>query len=272
MGPDLYYQTRLVAFLDVMGFQQLLSGDEPNKKLKNYYENIFEFLDEKSNVYQKFGNEDSFKKLLVSDSIIMSIVIDPEAENVIEKAARFFSSVSLIQYLLCTKSQVWTRGVIALGNLFIDESTNVLVGPAFVAAYNLEKVADYPRVIVDPSVCRGLKLTSNEFIEKLNSTNYKGVLLQKPKTENLSSIGRPTFNRDSLQLDWFRHAFDRSEILNKFFEDFADRSTLNQPLFEKSQKLGAYLRESFFQETIDRENGMRDRHKKIDQLLKNVGF
>jgi hypothetical protein len=269
-APTIVYRRRLVAFLDVMGFKELLRADvESINKLQMYYDKIFTYLDGKSNLYQNTAQEDEFKKMLVSDSIIMSIVLDGDDTQKLNKTARFLSSVSLIQYLLAVECDIWTRGGVSLGNLFIDEAQNVLVGSAFVSAFNLEEKANYLRVIVDPMVCKELDILPNRLIEKLEETGYKGVLMGSDQT---ARFGRLPFVSDCLQIDWFRHAFERTENLNGFFNGFKERITSNQSLYEKAQQLGYYLRNSYDREVVSRQGGKPNRNKMIDDFLTEIGF
>lgn len=264
------YENRLVAFLDVMGFKKLLSSTGPGvpQALQNYYQKIFQFLGEKAESYN-LQPEDRFKKLLVSDSIIMSVVIPEDEIKRHETTTRFFLSISLIQYLLAVKCDIWTRGAVSCGNLCIDEDRNILVGPSFVSAYELEKVANYPRIIIDPKVCRELNLTPNGLIEKVNHLAGKNILSELSGQIRFGR-GVPS-NSDAIFIDWFGHSFGRQESLNIFFEGLKDRMTSDQHLFEKSQLLGRYLRESWDTNVADSQN-LSAREQLIDDKLNSLEF
>ena len=240
----LIYEKRLVAFIDVMGFKELLfARDETFEALKAYYNTVAEFLDGKSSVYSTTAPDDSFKKLLVSDSVILSVLLTEDSEENIKRASRFFSTIGLLQYMLAFRSKIWTRGAVSVGDLYIDEESNILVGPAFVQAYELEKFADYPRVVIDPKVFKFFGFSPNTFIEKINTVGFQGRLMgvNAPPRYDIAP-----FINDAVQIDWFRQAFDRTEQLGDFFDDLAIRQNQSQDLFEKSTKLIRYLKESLF--------------------------
>lgn len=268
--PKIEYQKRLVALIDVMGFTQLLNSNI--SLLQKFYTDTHEFLVGKAQIYELDGKTDDFKKVFVSDSIVLSVKLQEDFLKNLEIASRFFSAIALLQYVLAIKSKIWTRGAVSVGDLFIDEKNNVLVGPAFVQAFELEKKANYPRVIIDPKICSFFDLTPHSFVEKIN--------LEKDTAKLIPPNGpaRPfldSFRHQAIQIDWFCHAFDRVEDLDLFFNDIKNRSSLNQDLFQKSQLLLEYLRESLaLQYNKYSESGANppERTKNIGKRLLNFGY
>ncbi len=255
VAPYIVYEKRLVAFLDVMGFKEMLKGNS-QEKLQEYYNALFEYVEGKEQTYRLTANEDGFKKLLVSDAVILSIKLDGSERQKLKKASRFISSVSLIQYLLAVNVDIWTRGAISYGNLFIDEISNTLVGPAFVSAYELEKTANYPRVIVNPQVCSAFDDIASplDFVNKVNSQGYGNCLLTPVPQDRLA---RTHFPNDAIQVDWFKHAFDKSHSLEKIF----------------AQLLLRYIRESYDYEKERNDDGLsKNRLEQVDLKLKAMGF
>lgn len=241
-SPTVVYQNRLVALIDVMGFKKLLHPNEKSRELlQSFYDQSFEFFSAKGQNYAETAPDDDFKKIFVSDSIILSVVLTEDESKNLQVATRFFAAIALLQFLLAVKTKIWTRGAVSIGDLYIDEKTNVLVGPAFVSAYELEKKADYPRVIIDPKVCQFFDLVPAAFMRKINSLGYSNLLLG-PNADNRLS-GAP-MNHNAIQIDWFRQTFTRSEIVSSFFKDLKIRISEDQTLFEKSIRLLEYLRES----------------------------
>ncbi|QDK45634.1 hypothetical protein DOM22_10975 [Bdellovibrio sp. ZAP7] len=250
--PRINYDTkRLVAFLDVMGFQELLK-DSTLASLQKYYDIANSFLVDKTNLYNSVAVDDNFQKIFVSDSIIMTVdllsetEVDNEQEN-FERVRRLISAVGLLQYLLAIQANIWTRGAISIGDLFLEENTQTLVGPAFIQAYELEKKADYARVIIDPRVIAAFNISSMEFGDRLNSadTNSCHVIIPEFK----QPFGLPQMQNDAVMIDWFRQSFDRTEPTENFFQDLKSRMLTKQELFEKGNKLIRYLVESYIVRT-----------------------
>ncbi|MBK7892152.1 MAG: hypothetical protein IPJ84_15315 [Bdellovibrionales bacterium] len=236
------YQNRLVAVIDVMGFRELLKGPGVSAALQKFYEETFEFLEAKGQIYHQTASDEAFRKLFVSDSIVLSVLLSDDRRKNIKIAARFFSAISFLQYMLAVKSKVWTRGAVSAGSLYINEQANILVGSAFVQAFELEKIADYPRIIVDPRLCQIFGCTPHKFVEEINSVDgYSGKLIS-PNGVNRIAFG--AFRHEAIQIDWFGHAFNRRERLDSFFDDLKQRASLDQKLFKKAGRLLEYLRES----------------------------
>lgn len=271
--PTIIYKNCIVALIDVMGFRKMLSGDEVSDTLKSFYEDTYEFLLAKGRIYDLDGKNDNFKKLFVSDSIVLSVELTDDLNTNVQIAARFFSAIALLQYILAVKTKIWTRGAVSVGNLFMDEQTNILVGPAFVEAFELEKTAEYPRVIVDPKLCATFDMTPKNFINQINSVQgYIGKLIPPngPYRAFMDSM-----RHNAIQIDWFRHAYDRQESVDSFFDDLKARSSSDQSLFQKSQMLLEYLRESVaLQHNEYSETGKKppQRVMKIAERLKEFGY
>lgn len=261
------YENRLVAFLDVMGFQELLK--DPNAvKLNRYFQQVRRNMEDKSATFHGLSAEQEFRKILFSDSIILSIRLSGETDEDVPRIAHFIHSVSRLQYDLATICDIWTRGAISSGKLHINQATNEMAGSAFVYAYSLEKFADYPRIVIDPRVCASVGLSPVEFVSRVNNCQYEGRLVEM--LEHLR-VGRPTpMPIDSLQIDWFAHAFQSNTDLTKFFAGIHERFVTDQSLFMKCKKLCRYLRESFDSWPKDAE--LTPRERLIDEQLGKLEF
>jgi hypothetical protein len=153
-----------------------------------------------------------------------------------------------------------------LGNLFIDDVRNILVGPAFVDAYNLEKTADFARVIVDPKVCRYFDLLPHTFVSSINTNGTK--VLMAPS--NGMRWGGAVYMNDAILIDWFFCATSLRHSMEPFFNDLKARMTADQALYFKSFKLLAYFRESLSDAKQKKEIN-EERHLEISEILKRFG-
>ena len=144
MGEDKQYKKCYVAFLDVLGFKEMIKiksceyiyevfSKEFKQKIKQIYLGTT-LVSDMSNVEMK----------VMSDSICF--YIDSSIRN------SLFALVCGIAHfqneLLCFKEPVLTRGAIVHGDIFSEG--DIIYGPAFVNAYlKEEKLAKYPRIILD---------------------------------------------------------------------------------------------------------------------------
>lgn len=261
------YENRLVAFLDVMGFQELLK--DPNaQKLNQYFQKVRKNMEAQSATFHAISKEQKFRKILFSDSIILSIELSGDVNEDIARMAGFFHSISRLQYELATVCDIWTRGAISSGKLHIDELTNEMAGAAFVSAYSLEKFADYPRIVIDPRVCAAVRLNPAEFVLKINDCQFQGKLVEIQEVQRYGrSAPMPV---DSIQIDWFAHAFQSNINLETFFNGIKERYVTNQSLFIKCRRLCRYLRESF--DSWPKDDQLTSRQQLINDQLNKLDF
>lgn len=173
---NISYENRIVAFIDILGFREIIKSTERNEELfKVVYEalNDIRYLSANLNDVtreKEFGRQEA----LFSDNIVISYLTEsPEAEFSLIFDAMFLQLCLLYQGVL-------VRGGITVGRLY--HSSNLIFGPALVRAYELEsKYAIYPRILVDDKYASGSGtvysidfdgLTFLNVIENYNFCNY----------------------------------------------------------------------------------------------------
>lgn len=134
---EIEYKKRLVAFIDVLGFKNLVLSTDL-APIEKYYGFLLSTFAE--GAYKR-----KLDYLLISDSIV--IFCDDTKENLFT-LIRF---AGLLQSGLLTEGII-VRGAISRGDLFVDKEKNIIVGPGLVNSYSLESAAKYPRIIVDRRV------------------------------------------------------------------------------------------------------------------------
>lgn len=156
-------EERFVAFLDILGFTEILKAIELNNSSDNLdlkrIKSILNFMDDETTdpnycadlpIYVK-TEEDLIEKELgdpkltyFSDCIIIS------AEPTLDGFKALSRKIHKITADLAFDG-VFCRGAIAKGKLF--HHNKVLFGSSYIKAYELEKEkANFPRVIVDPDI------------------------------------------------------------------------------------------------------------------------
>lgn len=167
--PHQDYEERVVAFIDVLGFSDLVahsSGDIHSLcRLTSALDAFYNLLWE----YEADGIKSSFAFTQFSDSIVVSALAD--SKDSFEMVQQLLRGIILLAF----DYGIFVRGGIAKGQLIHDET--MLVGPAMVEAYRLEsKAAIYPRVILSEE----LKLEFDEGVAKYieNYTTLEGIPAQ----------------------------------------------------------------------------------------------
>jgi len=171
MNENLKYEKRIIAFIDILGFSELIKESEKNPAtLEKIYEVIDYFKNwekpESWNLKTIEIEEDAQKKGLAnfdlsnkstctcfSDSIIVSIKISDGDINAI--LSTLIANISYIGSYIIQKGILF-RGAITIGNI-IHKDNGIILGQGFIDAYNLEsKLATFPRIVVSDKLIKEL--------------------------------------------------------------------------------------------------------------------
>jgi len=165
------YSRRLVAYLDILGFSQLIekSAASPHsqKQIQVFLENYLQ-----NNVLKLMNSIDSEHETcitLLSDSIIISMnpfSLDGEIPFCFELMTRCL----IFQSLICINLGLFTRGALTIGEIY--HNSNVVFGPALIEAYGLEKSAGFPRIILSDSFLQLYESVLRTESPKWNKPNH----------------------------------------------------------------------------------------------------
>lgn len=139
------YYKGLISFFDILGFSKQIN----NKTCKEVYDllDIFNFH---STADAHGGEDDCLRIFNFSDCIIRFI---DGNEKFYPANIPFLEFINLIriQGELINKGIV-IRGGITYGEFYYDSNKHFVYGPGVVKAYNLERSAKFPRIIVDNAI------------------------------------------------------------------------------------------------------------------------
>lgn len=160
------YEERLVAFLDILGFKEIIKKTESETK---ELENLISLLRRIKDGVEKLKNEDEnstdIRMSVFSDSIIISAALASDVD--------MFAGQLLRTNIWLLEQGYFVRGGIDYGKVYHREDT--VFGPAFIRAYELEKIADYPRIILSEKAKEKLHHEKNEntIAVKVSSSYFK---------------------------------------------------------------------------------------------------
>jgi hypothetical protein len=171
MNENLKYEKRIIAFIDILGFRELIKDSEKNPAtLEKIYEIINYFKNwekpESWNLKTIEIEEDAQNKGLAnfdlsnkstctcfSDSIVVSIKISDGDVNAL--LSNLIANISYIGSYIIQKGILF-RGAITIGNI-IHQDNGIILGQGFIDAYNLEsKLATFPRIVVSDKLIKEL--------------------------------------------------------------------------------------------------------------------
>lgn len=173
---QIQYNSRLVAFIDVLGFKNIVYSASTDL-INTYYRFLL------SN-FQEAVKKRNFEFLLISDSIV--IYCSDEAESLTE----LIKLISILQAGLLGK-QIIVRGAISHGELFVDKANNIIVGRGLINAFNLEAQAKFPRVIVDRSI---VSKYFGTFIQMVEKNRVNGLPHIETRPLNFCPLDYPYLN------------------------------------------------------------------------------
>lgn len=143
---DIKYSKYYVAYLDVLGFKDLVFSKL--KKDKNTIEIYFGLIESVTSKLKKIKRKQKLGSIVISDSVILSVPHGINLRENIHNLRQLCLAVGIIQLALARRN-IWLRGGITSGNAYFNPDENAIVGPAYINAYLLEGKAIYPRVILD---------------------------------------------------------------------------------------------------------------------------
>lgn len=164
---DYLQNPKYVAFLDVLGFKELVQ--QRGDKLNDYFEIIQialkDIRDDKAEIESQ----------IVSDSIILACEISNQSLGLLLKAVQTIQS-------RCALKNIWLRGAITTGEIHFNREPNVVLGNGLTQAYLMESQEKYPRIIINPAIVQGFN-TREKFIETYNRRN-KPLIFQPNYSSN----------------------------------------------------------------------------------------
>ncbi|REB11596.1 hypothetical protein DVB69_00170 [Sporosarcina sp. BI001-red] len=178
--PELQYEKRLVLFIDILGFSNLVSESSSNQIKLQKIRRILKVLERELHRDKEFQESHEIFTRKLRGSFPLSVeandkhYVNPSkieytqfSDNIIisspyinaQSLVSLISNISLLQARFLQEGILF-RGGIAYGDMYHKE--NLCFGPAFNRAYFLEsKVAEYPRIVIDTDIMNGQAQPTN---------------------------------------------------------------------------------------------------------------
>ncbi|EIJ2834841.1 hypothetical protein ACOW8K_004464 [Vibrio parahaemolyticus] len=168
---EIEYEESFVAFLDVLGFKQMIQAQN-STQINKYFgivNSAIEYLNE-------IPSKREIGSIVISDSVILTVPCNGDSEEKINKLRQLCIAVGLIQQNLAVEG-IWLRGAISCGDTYFSSSDNQIVGPAYINAYLLEEqLAVNPRVILDSKLIPKLGYSNaSKLIDDINKSDQGGL-------------------------------------------------------------------------------------------------
>lgn len=167
MSLQIKYKKSFVAYLDVLGFKNLVNQN----KIDNI-ELYFTVINEEIEKLRKIQAKEDIGSIIISDSVILTMPQDTrDKSGNLQRLRQLCIAIGKIQQRLALDN-IWFRGAIAGGDTYFDSKNNQIVGPAYINAFLLEEeFAIYPRVILDSKIIGQLGFTTaNQLIISINKS------------------------------------------------------------------------------------------------------
>lgn len=164
------YQRRIVAFIDILGFKDIVKQSEADPTKIELLHSVLDYLkdwekpdkwewklveSERAPQHQgieKFDIRGKTNSTSFSDSIVVSVKVD---DNVNQMTSTLIANLAYIGAILIEKG-ILLRGAITIGNIIHNDNGTVF-GQGLIDAYLLEsKSAKYPRIILSDKLIKEL--------------------------------------------------------------------------------------------------------------------
>lgn len=245
------YEERFVAFIDILGFKDIIKVVESNLNADNSQlktvKSILNFMLEETEeshysadlpVYELRDDKMYERELgnprltYISDCMIISTDGNLDGFKALSRKLHKISADLAVDGVFC-------RGAITKGKVF--HHGQILFGSAYVKAYQLEQTAIYPRIIVDPDIIDVFDYSkvkvplSPAFYSKdesdglfyLNFTTWQLyppycfdfiTFLLRTREHIVNSLNKTTDEKILKKLDWLQQEFNRN--VQKYIDIF----------------------------------------------------
>lgn len=167
---NLKYETRLIAFIDILGFKEIIKqSDKDSSKIKLIY-SVLDYLkkleiddnwdlrlieieeDAQKKGVEKFDIKGKVNSTAFSDSIVISIKV---SDDINEMTSSLIANLAYIGSILLEKGILF-RGGLSIGNI-IHDANGIVFGQGLIDSYKLESnYAKFPRIILSDKLINHL--------------------------------------------------------------------------------------------------------------------
>jgi hypothetical protein len=247
MDEEFHYDEYFVAFLDILGFKDLVFSNL--KKDKRRIAKYFSIVETTVSRLKASSEKINLGFQIISDSVILSMPNTGEKEDRIEKLKHLCIAVGRIQSEL-VKGNLWLRGGISNGLAYFDYQKNIVLGKGYINAYQLESTsAVYPRVILDNKLIPSLEcVAAQELIDKINGKSNGG--LYKNWSTNIlfdwncsKYVIKNHFNQDvALFIDYLPQSILKPKDFDNIIESIRENIYKDEKIYLKYRWVVEYLK------------------------------
>ena len=190
---NVQYETVSVAYLDILGFQELVATRSANE------------ISRTLRILKEHSNPVRFRGLFVpvtfeytvnfSDLCIISV---PFEKNEGRMGGALWSLVVRLlqaQVSLIMRHKILVRGGVTVGRM--TRSYRQLFGPAIIRSYQLERAAKMPRIVVDPII-----------FEEIENTPALWLKSKDTESSTIRDLLTQDDENDLFYVDYLRHSHD----------------------------------------------------------------
>lgn len=211
------YEKGYVAFLDVLGFKEMVFSEELDK-INLYIDSIEKAINYLKSIQVKQELEIGY--IVISDSIIIYIKHGANRAENIERLRNLCIAIGFLQVTLAVKG-IWLRGAISSDDVYFNSEKNQVIGKAYIEAYLLEeKFVSNPQIILDNSIIKKLEFNSSKDLIDVINEKENGYL-------QYDNCGK------TILYEWTEESNLEKDFIQKEFPLFIDYLAL---LFNPSMK------------------------------------
>lgn len=248
------YQKRFVAFLDVLGFKELVknSSQANRERIQSYFDAVNDVIAYLIQIPAKQG----IGSIVISDSVILTVECPKNNDDAIYNLQQLCIAVGIFQQVMAEQG-IWIRGAITCGDSYFSDNPVQIVGPAYVKAYLLEEsLSIYPRVILDTAIINELGFDyAQNFIDAINKKGKGGIQAKNWGSTILFDWSvqgsRLLIKQDApLFIDYLKSLIDQEDVgpIETIVDNVGKDLYASGQFYNKHQWTVNYLHSIYFQE------------------------
>ncbi len=242
---SIHYKKSFCAFLDILGFEELVQSNsaQSKEKLEKYF-GLIKYIQEYIN---EIDSKSGISILAISDSIVLSYEMTDNDQDNRERFKNFLIAICIIQSTLATYD-IWLRGAVTVGNISFNPEENFIVGEGYIKSFKLEKIAKFPRVLIDISLVKELGfIYTQNLIDSINKKNEGGINLENWRSDLIFDWSKYSDLNDSFKqdiplfLDSFSECFNDYNKLKEIIKHLSNNILTDIRHYEKYKWVLNYL-------------------------------
>jgi hypothetical protein len=256
---DRKYTNRLIAFIDILGFSQMVATSELSTDSVNRIYKTLTQMDKYTGSFLENAILDVETKIVDPQFTVFSDSIVVSCSDIETNYELFFNYLATLSYTMI-ESGILIRGGVTLGPVIHEK--RLLFGSGMINAYKLEsKLAIYPRIIIDDKLVETVLNMPDRWWNR-DGVKVKGVDAKGHIRRDFDGM----WCIDFLRMWWISDVDYARQWIKEHIGNIISNAPLDQTVQSKIRWLKNYASESAVATSREFQIKIRDPFEKNDEM------